>query len=77
MTTTADTDKVYVTIDAGAVEYSREDAEVSIEDLISQLQQAQDDGVTHVVGLSGNYRGAKYVRLGRPEESDQDDAAWL
>ena len=63
-------DKVYATIDAGSVEYSREDAEVSIEELIGQLQQAQSDGVTHVVGLSGNYRGAKFVRLGNVDQDD-------
>ena len=64
--------KVYAAIDAGSVEYSREDAEVSIEDLISQLQQAQADGVTHVLGLSGNYRGAQYVRLGSVSDFDDD-----
>ena len=63
--------KIYATIDAGNFEYRRENAEVSIEDLIDQLQQAQADGVTHVLGLSGNYRGARYVRLG--SVSDQDD----
>ena len=64
--------KIYATIDAGSVEYSREDAEVSIEDLIIQLQQAQADGVTHVLGLSGNYRGAQYVRLGSVSDFDDD-----
>ena len=64
MTTTADTDKIYAMIDAGSVEYSRKDAEVSIQELIAQLQQAEADGVTHVLGLSGNHRGARYVRLG-------------
>ena len=62
--------KVYATIDAGDVEYSQEDAEVSIADFIDQLQQARADGVTHVLGLSGNYRGARYVRLGNVDQDD-------
>lgn len=52
------------TIAAGQVEYGVEDAAIDIADLIAQLTQAQADGATHVVGLSGNYRGASYVRLG-------------
>lgn len=67
-------ENVYATISAGNVEYSREAAAVEIEELIEQLQQAQADGATHVVGLSGNYRGAKYVSLGRVEvDFDEDE----
>jgi hypothetical protein len=57
-------DKIYATISAGSVEYSAEAAEVSIDRLIEQLEEAKADGATHVVGLSGNYRGAQYVKLG-------------
>lgn len=60
-------DKIYATISAGSVEYSIENASVSIEELIQKLENAREDGATHVVGLSGNYRGAKYVRLGSVE----------
>lgn len=60
-------DKIYATISAGNVEYSIEDASVSIEELIQELENAREDGATHVVGLSGNYRGAKYVKLGSVE----------
>lgn len=51
-------------IDAGSVEYDRDKASVSIDDLIAALQEAKEDGATHVVGYSGNYRGAQFVRLG-------------
>lgn len=66
-------DKVYATIAAGSVEYSKDEAEVSIAELIEQLQEAQEDGCTHVLGLSGNYRGAKYVKLGRVNMDDDED----
>lgn len=64
-------DKVYAVIPAGSVEYSQEDAEVSIDEFIAALERAKEDGATHVLGLSGNYRGAKYVRLGEPEVEDE------
>lgn len=67
-------DKVYATMSAGSVEYGKADAEVSIDELIEALEAAKEDGATHVLGLSGNYRGAQYVRLGLPEvEWDLDD----
>lgn len=73
--------KVYATISAGSVEYSKKNAEVEIEELIAQLEQAKEDGATHVVGLSDNYRGAQYVRLGNVEvdydESDEEDDDWM
>ena len=49
---------------AGNVEYDIEDAKVGIDDLIEQLEAAKELGATHIVGLSGNYRGAQYVALG-------------
>jgi hypothetical protein len=66
-------DKVYATISAGDVEYSREAAEVSIQELIEQLEQARESGATHVIGLSSNYRGASYVRLGSVELDEDED----
>jgi diketogulonate reductase-like aldo/keto reductase len=51
----------------GDVEYSPEDARLDIDELISALEEMKEEGATHVVGLSGNYRGAKYQRLGLPE----------
>lgn len=66
--------EVVATISAGQVEYSKDEAKVSIAELIEQLQEAQENGATHVVGLSGNYRGASYVRLGRVTvEEDEDE----
>lgn len=65
-------DKIYATMSAGSVEYSKAEAEVSIDDLIAALEEAKEDGATHVVGLSGNYRGAQYVRLGRPSLDDEE-----
>lgn len=64
---------IIATINAGNVEYSQSEAAVSIEELIEQLQAAQYDGATHVVGLSGNYRGASYVKLGRIEVDFGDE----
>lgn len=58
-------------MDAGSVEYSREDARIDIDELIAELEQLKEDGVTHVIGLSGNYRGAEYVRLGMPVADDE------
>lgn len=69
-------EKVYATISAGSVEYSKQDAEIDIEELIAQLEQAKEDGATHVVGLSGNYRGAQYVRLGSVEVDYDESTEW-
>ena len=69
-------DKVYVTISAGSVEYSKSEAEVSIDEFIAALERAKEDGATHVLGLSGNCRGAMYVHLGEPEiDYDETDYA--
>lgn len=53
-----------ITLSAGNVEYSLDEAAIEISDLIELLQSAQSEGATHVVGTSGNYRGAQWVRLG-------------
>jgi hypothetical protein len=67
-------DKIYATMSAGSVEYGKADAEVSIDELIEALEAAKEDGATHVLGTSGNYRGAQWVRLGLPEvEWDLED----
>lgn len=79
--------RIYVTIPAGSVEYSKAKARVDIDEMIEQLQQAKADGATHVLGLSGNYRGAQWVRLGDIEiddeetedidpDADDDDSDW-
>lgn len=65
--------KIYATISAGSVEYSKTEAEVSIDEFIAALEAAKEDGATHVLGLSGNYRGAQYVRLGEPEVEYDDE----
>lgn len=64
--------KLYATIPAGSVEYSQSAAAVDIDDFIRVLEQAREDGATHVVGLSGNYRGAQYVRLGIDDVDFED-----
>ena len=64
-------ERVYATLSAEDVEYSKDSAAVPIGTLITQLKDAQADGATHVVGLSGNHRGAKYVCLG-DVEFDED-----
>lgn len=54
-----------ITLSAGSVEYSLDDAAVEIDELIDLLESAKSEGATHVVGGSGNYRGAQWVRFGR------------
>lgn len=51
-------------ISAGSAEYNLEEAQIDIDEMIDQLERAKEEGCTHIVGLSGNYRGAQYVRLG-------------
>ena len=54
-----------ITISAGSVEYSLEEAALTIDEMIRLLEEAKSEGATHIVGTSGNYRGAQWVRLGR------------
>lgn len=62
---------VVATIPTSDVEYDKEEAAIKIDTLIAALEQARDeDGVTHVVGTSGNYRGAKWVRIGTDLDVD-------
>ena len=67
--------QMIATISTAEVEYDVNDAAVSIQSLIEQLEEALEEGATMVVGLTGNYRGAKYVKLGlvRVEEEDEED----
>ena len=53
------------TLDTTGAEYSIDDAAVDIDELIAQLEEAKEDGATKVVGLTGNYRGARFVKLGK------------
>lgn len=53
-----------ITLSAGNVAYSLDESAVEIDDLIDLLQSAKEEGATHVVGTSGNYRGAQWVRIG-------------
>ncbi len=52
-----------VTVYAGGAVYNVEDAKYDLEEFIYILQDYFKDGYTSVVGLSGNYRGAKFVNL--------------
>lgn len=52
-----------VTMSAGNVMYSAEEAAIAIDDFIALLENAKSEGATHTVFLSGNYRGAKYVSV--------------
>lgn len=54
---------MYGYINAGTVCYDKDKASVEIGELIEALEEAREDGVTHIVGLSGNYRGAQWTRL--------------
>lgn len=54
-----------VTVGAGNVEYSVEEAALPIDDLIQMLEGAKSEGAEHVVFLSGNYRGAQYLQIQR------------
>lgn len=65
--------EMIATISAGSVEYSIDEAIVDIDEFIEKLEEARDEGATHIVGLSGNYRGASYVRLGDPTVDYDDD----
>lgn len=47
----------------GGVEYALADAAIGIDELIATLEEMKEDGVTHVVMSSGNYRGAQWARI--------------
>lgn len=54
-----------VTLDTGDVEYSVEKAVMLIDDMIELMENAKEEGATHLVFLSGNYRGAQYLAAPR------------
>lgn len=55
--------KVYAGI-SGSVEYDLSAAERPIDEMIEALIYLRyEEGVTHVVGETGNYRGAQYTTL--------------
>ena len=61
-------DIVVVTIDCGQVEYSQNQAAVDIEELIGQLTDLQDQGATHVVGLSYPEEAPRILAMTSPED---------
>ena len=57
----------------GGVEYSLADAAIEIDDLIEALEDMKNEGVTHVVQASGNYRGARWARVSARWSMAEDD----
>lgn len=51
-----------IALDTGSVEHSLKDAVISIDEMIGMMEAAKSEGAEHVVFLSGNHRGARYVR---------------
>ena len=58
---------------AGGAVYNVEDAKYDLEEFIYILQEYLKKGYTSVVGLSGNYRGARYVALRDISDLEDDD----
>jgi hypothetical protein len=52
-----------VVLDTGQVAYSVTEASCSIDDLITALEEAKEEGAVHVALPSGNSRGPKWVVL--------------
>ena len=50
-----------IVLGGGSVEYSLEEAAVSIDDLIKTLEDAKSEGAAYGVQSSGNWRGAKWM----------------
>lgn len=65
--------KAHAYMNTWQVEYNRDKAEVDIEDLIDELMELKDQGVEKIVGLTGNYRGARYIKLGMPYQDEEDE----
>ena len=51
---------------------TRAHTQCGVGDADGDLESLRDEGATHVLGLSGNYRGAQYVRLGTPEMDEEE-----
>lgn len=62
-----------IILDGGGAEYDIAEAQVSIDDLIRELQEAKEDGAEYVVLPSGNYRGARWLRLRANYEWAEDE----
>lgn len=52
-----------IVLGSGSVEYSLDEAAIDIDELIGLLESAKEEGATHVVASSGNYRGAQWARV--------------
>jgi hypothetical protein len=52
-----------VVIASSIAGYDFDDSVVPIDDLISALETAKEDGATHAVAATGNHRGAKWAKL--------------
>lgn len=52
-----------VAVLSGDIEYDLEQAVIPIDDLLELLRSAKEEGATHVVASSGNYRGAQWQRV--------------
>lgn len=55
--------KRIIGMNAANAEYGIEDAVIPLDDLLAVLQDAKAEGATHIVGYTGNYRGAKYAKF--------------
>lgn len=60
----ANTTNTAVFLSGGAVEYDYKQATVEIDDLIEALQDMKEQGAQYVTMSSGNYRGARWQRIG-------------
>jgi hypothetical protein len=65
---------IFATLHSGQVAYDRNEAAVDISEFIEALEQAREDGATKVVGLSGNYRGARYVKISTSIGFEEDES---
>lgn len=52
-----------IVLNAGSVEYDITEAAADIDAVIATLEEAKEEGATHVVLPSGNHRGAQWMRL--------------
>ncbi len=64
---------MYGYIYAGDVEYSKDKAAVDIDEMIEALEAAKKDGITKFVGLSGNYRGPRYLKIHPCVEYEEEE----
>lgn len=62
-----------IVLPAGPVAYDMNDAVIPIDDMIDLLESAKGEGATHVVGGSGNHRGARWQHLARMYDWADDE----